>query len=400
MTCRQALVAVCRDRYTGVMDERWRAGARELLTNPLAWASYAAWIAVWLAVSPVLDRPGAAFPAAEDLLLLAWLLCWMSCLLDELVPARVHTTGLVVLTALTALTVWSIRSGTTPILMILLATQFANRLPTPWLVSALLAINLYFAGVIIGHWGVPVGSALPTLLGMGGFQLFAVLVMLYAKKAERMAEDLRSVNARLLATRSLLSETARDQERLRLSRELHDVAGHKVTALKLNLRGLARRLDASAAADVEQATALADELLQDLRSIVRHLRETDGIDLADSLREIARPFPRPTLSLSIDEHLRVPRTDQAETLLRVVQEALTNAARHGPAQHLRVHLGRQADRLALTVEDDGRVSGDIRPGNGLTGMRERLAELDGSLEWQRSGCGGLRLTATLPLERR
>lgn len=380
------------------MDERLKEGVRELLTNPLAWASYAAWAAVWLAVSPVYGRAEAGFPSGADFVLFAWLICWMICLLDDLIAPRLYDVALVLLTALTAMALWQLPAGTTPILMILLATQFTNRLSPIWLASALLAVNLYFGAVMIGHWGVNPESASLTLLGMGGFQLFAVMVIIYARKAETMAEDLKSVNARLLATRSLLSETARDQERLRLSRELHDVAGHKVTALKLNLRGLARKLDAGAAAEVDKATALADELLQDLRSVVRHLRETGGIDLAESVREIARPFPRPALALEIDEHIRVPRADQAEALLRVVQEALTNAARHGPADILQVHLHRASDRLMLTVEDNGRVNGEIRPGNGLTGMRERLAELDGSLDWQRSDMGGLKLTVTLPLE--
>jgi signal transduction histidine kinase len=223
------------------------------------------------------------------------------------------------------------------------------------------------------------------------------MVMIYAGRAQRLADDLQAVNARLLATRSLLGETARDHERLRLSRELHDVAGHKLTALKLNLRGLARRLDGEAAAEVDRATALADELLQDLRSVVRHLREGEGIDLVDSLHEVARPFPRPRLELAVDDDARVPRADQAEALLRVVQEGLTNAARHGPAETVRARLNRIADRLVMTVEDDGRA-GDIRPGSGLTGMRERLAELDGSLEISRSALGGVKLSASLPME--
>jgi len=380
------------------MNEKWKQGAHELLANPLAWASYAAWLAVWLSVSAVYGRPDAGFPALADALLFAWLLCWLSCLLDDLIPRRIHNVAVVALTGMTAVALWFLPAGTTPILLILLAAQLTDRLSTPWLAVALLAVNLYFGGVLVGVWGASLQSASLTLLGMGGFQLFAVMVLVYARKAERMAEDLKTVNARLLATRSLLGETARDQERLRLSRELHDVAGHKLTALKLNLRGLARRLDEDAAKEVDRATGLADELLQDLRSVVRHLRETEGIDLAESLREVARPFPRPRLELHLDEHARIPRAEQAETMLRVVQESLTNAARHGPAEILRVHLERKADRLILSVEDDGRLGIEVRPGNGLTGMRERLAELGGSLEISKSKMGGLKLAACVPLE--
>jgi len=217
-------------------------------------------------------------------------------------------------------------------------------------------------------------------------------------RAEEMAETLKSVNARLLATRSLLAETARGHERLRLSRELHDVAGHKLTALKLKLRSLARQLDSGTAGELTQASDLADELLQDLRSVVRHLRSAEGIDLAESLTELGRPFVRPRLVLELNEHARVPRAEQAEVLLRVVQEALTNAARHGPAKQLRVQLDTTADRVVLIADDDGELRAAPQPGNGLSGMQERLANLEGGLEISRSPLGGLRLSAWLPRE--
>ncbi|MEE4329865.1 MAG: histidine kinase, partial [Wenzhouxiangella sp.] len=296
------------------MSRVFKKIASELLGQPLAWASYAAWIAVWLSASAVFGRPGADFPALPDFLLIAWLGTWLVCLLDELISPQARDAALVGLVALTALSLWFIPAGTTPILLILLAVQLAGRLTAVWLGPALVAINLFFFGVMIGPWEQSLRNSGLTLLGMASFQLFAVMVMIYARRAEQMAEDLKVVNARLLATRSLLGETARDQERLRLSRELHDVAGHKVTALKLNLRGLARRLDGEAAAEVDKATALADELLQDLRSVVRHLRETEGINLVESLREVARPLARPRLELTIGDDTRIPRADQAEAL--------------------------------------------------------------------------------------
>ena len=380
------------------MKQALRDGLLDLVTSPLAWASYAAWLAVWLSASAVFGAQDAVFPSIVDGLLFAWLAAWLVCLLDDLVPTAVDNAALLALIALTALALWFIQNGTTPILLILVAIRLTGRLPNRWLAAALVVANLYFFGVMLGPWNQSVQGAALTVLAMGGFQLFAVMVMVYANRSQRLAEDLQAVNAHLLATRSLLGETARDHERLRLSRELHDVAGHKVTALKLNLRGLARKLEGDAAAAVEQSTALADELLQDLRSVVRHLRETEGIDLGESLRELARPFPRPRLDLAIDDDARIPRADQAEALLRVVQEGLTNAARHGPAEVLRVRLDRRGNRFVLTVEDDGRVREPLRPGNGLTGMRERLAELGGTLDIGTSDLGGVRLAASLPLE--
>ena len=84
--------------------------------------------------------------------------------------------------------------------------------------------------------------------------------------------------------------------------------------------------------------------------------------------------------------------------MRAVQEALTNAARHGNAQHLRVRLKVEDGALALQIEDDGRVTTPVRAGGGLSGMRERFEELGGSLEIDRTGSGGLRLLGQFPLQ--
>ena len=84
--------------------------------------------------------------------------------------------------------------------------------------------------------------------------------------------------------------------------------------------------------------------------------------------------------------------------MRVVQEALANAARHGPAEHLNCSLMRAGDELLLTLEDDGRVSRPVRPGTGLSGMRERLEALGGALTLGVSPRGGLKLVARLPAE--
>src|SRR3546814_7829607 len=114
--------------------------------------------------------------------------------------------------------------------------------------------------------------------------------MRYAAQAQAMSEELRAVNADLLATRELLAESARDNERLRLSRELHDIAGHKLTALKINLAALARE----ARDDDERVrlcARLADELLAEIRGVIEQMRTDDGIELGAALAAIASPRP-------------------------------------------------------------------------------------------------------------
>ena len=127
------------------------------------------------------------------------------------------------------------------------------------------------------------------------------------------------------------------------------------------------------------------------------LRDTRGLDLATALRALAAPLPKPALELRIDDAVRIEDPALAETLLRVVQEALTNAARHAGANTLTVTLRRDGNSVRLGVEDDGQLRGPLRPGNGLAGMRERIDACGGTLDFASTARGALRIEATLPL---
>jgi len=285
------------------------------------------------------------------------------------------------------------RGGTAPVLLVVLVAQLALVMPARITVSVLAVLNvsLYLLLRAAGY-SEPL---LVTTLYIG-FQAFAALVAHYARTAEASRDALARVNADLLATRALLADTARGNERLRVARELHDVAGHKLTALTLNLRLLAR--DPALAARTELATSrrLATELLSDLRGLVAAMRHDAGLDLATALRALAAPLPRPRLRLDIGDDVQVHDAAVAEAILRTVQEALTNAARHADADQLTVSLQREGSRLHLRIDDDGRVRGPIREGNGLAGMRERLAGLGGTVSVTTGIAGALRIEAELP----
>jgi len=130
---------------------------------------------------------------------------------------------------------------------------------------------------------------------------------------------------------------------------------------------------------------------------VQALRDSRGLDLATALRALAAPLPKPVLTLSIGDDVHVTDAGTAEAVLRLVQEALTNSARHADAETVRVALHRDGGRLAVTVEDDGRLQAPLREGNGLAGMRERIAEADGTLTLSTNRRGALRIDASLPL---
>ena len=144
------------------------------------------------------------------------------------------------------------------------------------------------------------------------------------------------------------------------------------------------------------AQQLSSELLEDIRNVVQALRDTRGLDMQTALRALAAPMPRPLLKLEVAEQVHVADPATAETILRIVQEAMTNAARHADADTLLVSLRHAGGRILLDIEDDGRLRGALREGNGLAGMRERVAAVDGRVVIGRSARGSLRLQVELP----
>lgn len=286
------------------------------------------------------------------------------------------------------------RIGTAPVLLVIWAGAVFADWPSRRAVLAVLAVNVAYY-LVLKHAG-GLRAPLMSVLIFIGFQAFAALCMHYARSAERARDALAQVNADLLATRALLADSARDAERLRVARELHDVAGHKLTAMRLNLRALADEPGFAGNAQLRIAEQLSGELLGDIRNVVQALRDSGGLDLATALRALAAPMPRPRLQLDIADDVRVTDPAIAEAVLRLVQEALTNAARHADADTLDVALHRDGDVLHVTIEDDGHVREGWREGNGICGMRERLAALHGRLRLARTARGAMRIDAELP----
>lgn len=372
---------------------RWLA-----LVSPLSLAAYAAWASVWMASASTLDDAAPATLWTARAVMLAFLGVFMiELLLTDRAP-RWITALMGLLGAATALaTIALTPQGASPILLVLLSGMLASRMAWPVLLIALLAINIAAAIIVFQVWpGSSYWKAL-YLCAFISFQMFAAMVMRYAAIAQEMTERLRVTNADLIATRELLAESTRNHERLRVARELHDIAGHKLTALKLNLTALSRDPRFADAPQPVLCAQLADELLTDIRTLVERIRADEGIDLRQSLQALAEPFPRPRLHVDVADDAQAIGLNQAEAILRTAQEALTNTARHSQAQNLWLVLHRDGNQLHIDIRDDGRGEGPLKPGNGLTGMRERLHGLGGELQWQRTATGGVHLQGRLPM---
>ena len=238
-----------------------------------------------------------------------------------------------------------------------------------------------------------------------------------------LAEALRNRRAyvRLLLERLEFSESTREeeaqrraeQERLRIARDLHDIAAHTLTTINVQA-GVAAHLlsgEPSQARDTLATIETAShEALEELRTILGVLREpgngnaplepAPGLAAVETLIEQAQS---PGLDISFEvEGEQPPRVPDAVQLAayRILQESLTNARRHAPGAAAHVNLSYRPDRLRLAIENQTHLArnGSGPAGVGILGMRERATALGGTLQAQRSG-ERFRVVAELPYRR-
>jgi signal transduction histidine kinase len=360
----------------------------------------------WLAISIDVLRDAVALPARGSIpapylaaaLLLLYLVGFFFATRTQSAERRLpdYWPHLVMLAALFALLSIG-RLGTAPVLVVVFAVLAVLAMPLRQAIVLLIGVNLALGAVFKFLWHSP--ATLQLMMIYAGFQLFAAVAAHAMRRAQAGATELREVNAKLLATQSLLAESARESERLRLSRELHDVSGHKLTALKLNLSVLSRDAGLAQRREFQTVRTLADELLEDLRGVVSQLRRHEGVDLRNAFERLAELLPSPRVHVEVAEDARVENAERAAALVRLAQEGLTNSAKHAGSRNVWLRLTRDSDGLQLLIEDDGRVREPLNPGHGVQGMRERVAELGGQLDIGNAAAGGLRLCARLPRER-
>jgi signal transduction histidine kinase len=375
----------------------------ELTPTPLSLAGYLVWVTVAIGLwremahgKPLEWTTARAIAVVSMLFFLAGFGLRARGFAEHARDARNFASLILMITSALALLALG-PSTFTPILLVVIAVAIGAIFPPRAAVMALVLLNLAFLVVLMTRWANDGPGFVLFIYGV--FQAFALLTTLDRMQAQRISRELREVNAQLLATRELLAESARDGERLRVSRELHDVAGHRLTALALNLELLGQGAGIAQQREWLVSRDLVTELLSDLRSVVASLRRHDGIDVREALRRIADAFPAPRIHLDLDELVRVDGADKAEVIVRAGQEGLTNAVRHANAGNIWLSLNQDAVTLRLEVRDDGASSGALSTGYGLLGLQERVELLGGRVETDRSPEGGFRLRVTLPTER-
>lgn len=304
---------------------------------------------------------------------------------------------------------------------IVIRTNAADEIAEVWLETrnfmvVLLLVLLVLNGslyVTLGRWLAPVGAIVAALddVERGDFSGHITQTSLPELKA--IAEKLNHLTAVL---RSIKQENDRfaqralaiqENERRHLARELHDEMGQSLSAIKAIAFSITQRLrgvDDMSAEGAARIETISNDVSGHVRGMMNRLRPAilDELGLITSLQvmvdEWNRDHRETFCSFRASGIFEALNPDRQIHLYRIVQEALTNVARHAQAERVDVTLTAERGRCQLTITDNGRgyVPGTVQQGMGLSGIRERCQALNGTLHVVTSPGAGVRMNIDFP----
>ncbi|WP_417441462.1 sensor histidine kinase [Idiomarina sp.] len=225
------------------------------------------------------------------------------------------------------------------------------------------------------------------------FNLFSIVSMGARLNETKALEREQSINRELRATQLLLQEASKQNERTRIARNIHDLLGHHLTALSINLQVASRQSDENTKNLLDKSQSITKLLLSDVREAVSDLRDSATLDIRQALESLSQTSDNKSVTVSCTTNLLIQRINIAEVILRVSQEATTNFLRHSNGNELSIRVFRQGRELKLEIADNGKVK-SICEGNGLKGIRERAEQIGGQVNITPS-MKGFRLTLTV-----
>ncbi|MGW3248684.1 sensor histidine kinase [Streptomyces sp. NPDC001070] len=290
-------------------------------------------------------------------------------------------------------------------------------------VPAVAYLFAVYAAVRAGHRTITIAASMTMLAalplaalvslhdtGKAVAQARGALEVAWLIAAGAAGEALRQAERRADEAERTREETARrraDEERLRIARELHDSLTHQISIIKVQAEvavHVARRRGEQVPEVLLAIQEAGREASRELRATLEALRDDDtapprGLDDVPVLVERARAMGLDA-TLTIEGHRNSVPAAVDRTVYRVVQESLTNIARHAAADTASVRIAWRPDTLAIRIDDDGTaVPGNAPvPGTGLLGMRERVTALGGRLRAEPRGEGGFTVQAELPVD--
>jgi two-component system, NarL family, sensor histidine kinase DesK len=267
-----------------------------------------------------------------------------------------------------------------PILLALIATQLPTQFKRNRAMLIILVINTaYYVVLMQAHPSQNIFTVLIFLV----LQLFAFSVIEATLREQHAKEELAAINQELLATRFMLKESSKKQERLRISRDLHDVLGHQLTALALNLEVTNHKVADQFKSLTEANLKQAKQLLQEVRNVVKEMRSEEQLDLALTLNTLIQQLPNCQLNITSPEpnnSIKINSLNLTNQLMFCLQEGISNALRHGHANNFILEFYKNEQQLIFCLIDNGSGYHNYIAGNGLNGMHERLANFNGEIE--------------------
>jgi signal transduction histidine kinase len=277
--------------------------------------------------------------------------------------------------------------------LVVVASQAALVL-TPAQVAAWMLAQTTGLGVFLWRIERP-DDCIAGLIALLGFQAFAAVAVYVARRETEARHALACANAELRATRELLAEASRVHERTRIARELHDVLGHDLTALGLQLEIATHVARDQVPAHLAKARDVNIRLLRNVREVVGAMRASQGSDLVHALRALVEDLPGLTVHLELPDALIIDDAARAHCVVRCVQEIVTNTLRHAAARNLWISVEQRDGAIAVDARDDGCGAPVLAAGHGLSGMQARIEELGGFLRI--APAPSFRVSAQLPL---
>jgi signal transduction histidine kinase len=227
------------------------------------------------------------------------------------------------------------------------------------------------------------------------------------KKMQQLLEENRRQNQLLEQYAKQVEKVTLLEERNRLARELHDTIGHTYTSVIMGLDAAAFLIEASPEKAKDQVERLGTVMRKSLEEVRDHLHQMspsgeEKEEFAEKLRGVADEFALHTkieIKFESSGGNVTPSIQGSIALVRCLQEALTNAVRHGKASEIFIRLQQKPSQVLLTIQDNGRGMDVIRYGFGLSGMKERLESLQGELTLESKVEQGTIVTCILPIKR-
>jgi len=358
-------------------------------------------LAVQLTGAAVSDGMAHVFNPPHSLGALGWVLLAAGPV--ALVARRRHPVPVLWVTLAVTLP-WSSATGWAHISFIIafFVAATAGKRYSAWLALGFnFAWTIWLAPLIYGYANPPANDA---LLLAGWVLAVATAAEAYRFRAERVAAT--------RANRQIDQRRRQSEERLRVARELHDVIGHNISLINVQASMGLDLVDSQpeqARAALSAIKTASKEALEELRTMLTTLRQdgdtaprspAPGLDRLPELIELTRAAG---LSVEVEVSGKPPQLPAAVHLAayRIIQESLTNAARHAGRTRVTVRVTYEDTNMHVEIDDDGMApaggSSAIGSGSGITGMRERAAALGGDLSAGFRHGGGFRVSARLPV---